>query len=414
MSPRLAWRPRTYLRRIDRSAERSGRRPERLREQLGLVFLALVVQSSASWSWHRRAPAIRCSPVGRTRAGRAPGVAHPRLHLDEVSGHLDASAPAAPVRRRASATSSPRRRPANAAVRNSADVLLGRGCPCQRVDLLGRVEVEARRVVADADPVDIGDRLRGRSYNLRARSMIPCRMARSLAPCRRAEWSASHRILPRLDPTRCDLVDRQDSELGQQVALEDRAAVHERRALPAPVVLVPAQPLDRGLFEGHAGAHEVESAPTRVGQDRLERGLGGAAVIEAGRRCTSLGPVRSEQLLDLPHAARPRRIGHAVLDVPDRTAASRHAPDIAADRRKAERLESSSRRRRYSGVGMRMSPEPSPVGDCGNLGQPDGRPAKADYPSTGKAPQVTLPCRTSRVRDPSDASERLHRRPIAS
>jgi hypothetical protein len=36
-------------------------------------------------------------------------------------------------------------------------VLLGRRGARERVDLLGRVEVKARRVVDDADAVDVGD-----------------------------------------------------------------------------------------------------------------------------------------------------------------------------------------------------------------------------------------------------------------
>src|SRR3954447_12477314 len=99
---------------------------------------------------------------------------------------------------------------------------------------------------------------RGKSYALRARSMIPWRISSSLAPWRTGVVLGEPADLPRLDSPRRYLVDRQRAELGQQVALQDGAAVDERRALPAALVLAPAQPLDRGLLERHARARELD------------------------------------------------------------------------------------------------------------------------------------------------------------
>jgi hypothetical protein len=210
-------------------------------------------------------------------------------------------------------------------------VLLVVGGTHQRPDLLRRVEVEARRVVVDLDPGHGGYRValepvqHGRPLVHRVQQG---HQLRRLPPLAGPDQEVR---LPALDARRRDLLDAQVSEGREQVATNAGAAVDQRRVTPAALVLAPDEPVLGELLEGHAGTKDLDVAAARVGEDRVERGLGAAAVVVAGRRRSLVGPLRPELLLDLSPARRRRRIGRAVLDDPDVALLVLAALDVAAD-----------------------------------------------------------------------------------
>src|SRR3954447_22502234 len=120
------------------------------------------------------------------------------------------------------------------------------------------------------------------------------------------------------------------------------------------------RPLDRRLLEGHAGASKLDCPAPRVGQDRLERRLRTATVVVARRRRPLVGPLRPEELADLPDASGTRRIGHPVLDVQTapRRRATRCTWPLTGGRRSGSNAPHAAAR--YSQVGMRTCPEPCP------------------------------------------------------
>src|SRR4051794_31232052 len=96
-------------------------------------------------------------------------------------------------------------------------------------------------------------------------------------------------------------------------------------------MLTPHQPFACKPLERDAGAHDLDVAAARIGEDRVQRGLSAAAVVVAGRRRTLVRPLRAERLVDLAPAGRRRRVGRAVLDVPDPALLALDAVNVAAD-----------------------------------------------------------------------------------
>lgn len=84
---------------------------------------------------------------------------------------------------------------------------------------------------------------------------------------------------------------------------------------------------------------DLHVATARVGEDRLERGLRGAAIEVAGRRRPGLGPLGPEEFVDLAHAPGRGRIGRSVLGVPHGAALTLDTADVTADRRRPDWIE---------------------------------------------------------------------------
>jgi hypothetical protein len=117
--------------------------------------------------------------------------------------------------------------------------------------------------------------------------------------------------LPALDARRRDLLHAQVTEGGQQVATDAGAAVDERRVPPASLVFAPDEPVLGELLEARAGAQDLDVPAARVGEDRVERGLGASTIVVAGQRRSVARPLRPEPLLDLAPARRRCRVGRA-------------------------------------------------------------------------------------------------------
>ncbi len=135
---------------------------------------------------------------------------------------------------------------------------------------------------------------------------------------------AVQRPPPRLDLLDRDRLERPVAERRQQVRVQRRAVVAERRRLALAVLGDEAQPLLSRLRKGRTARSHARQRPLPcLTQDVLQPRLSGALGEVAGGRAASLRPGRPDLLLDLP------TVGQPVLRVPDRTPRTVDPEDVS-------------------------------------------------------------------------------------